>query len=57
MFISTFVIAAIIVFQLIWLKKVYHYEQKQFDHNIARALRGFFIASPCRCAIASPRDE
>lgn len=42
-FISTLVIAAIIIFQLIWLKKVYHYEQTQFDHGIAKALRGFYI--------------
>ncbi|MFL5742273.1 MAG: sensor histidine kinase [Flavisolibacter sp.] len=41
-FISTLVIAAIIIFQLIWLKKVYYYEQKQFDHGIAKALRGFY---------------
>jgi two-component system, OmpR family, phosphate regulon sensor histidine kinase PhoR len=42
MFISAFVIAAIVVFQLIWLRKVYSYEQKQFDHGIARAVRGFY---------------
>ena len=42
MFISAFVIAAIVVFQLIWLRKVYNYEQKQFDHGIARAVRGFY---------------
>lgn len=42
MFISTFVIAVIIVFQLVWLKKIYSYEQKQFNHGIARAVRGFY---------------
>src|SRR6476660_7239628 len=41
-FISTFIIAAIIVFQLIWLRKVYHFEQKQFDHSIAQAIRGLY---------------
>jgi two-component system phosphate regulon sensor histidine kinase PhoR len=41
-FISTFVIAAIIIFQLIWLKRVYRYEQKQFDQGIAKAIRGFY---------------
>lgn len=41
-FISTLVIAAIIIFQLIWLNKVYHREQKEFDQGIARALRDFY---------------
>lgn len=41
-FISTFIIAAIIVFQLIWLRKVYFFEQKEFDHSIAKAVRGFY---------------
>ncbi|HEX2608550.1 MAG TPA: HAMP domain-containing sensor histidine kinase [Flavisolibacter sp.] len=39
-FISTFIIAAILIFQLIWLKKVYLFEQKQFDHSIAKVVRG-----------------
>ncbi len=41
-FISAVIIAAIIIFQLIWLRKVYNFEQKQFDHSIARAVRGFY---------------
>jgi two-component system phosphate regulon sensor histidine kinase PhoR len=41
-FISTCIIAAIIIFQLIWLKKVYNYEQKEFDHSIIRAVRGLY---------------
>jgi two-component system phosphate regulon sensor histidine kinase PhoR len=41
-FISTFVIAAIMIFQLIWLRKVYYYEQKEFDHAIAKVVRGFY---------------
>ncbi|MFL5773942.1 MAG: sensor histidine kinase [Flavisolibacter sp.] len=40
--ISTCIISAIIIFQLIWLKKVYNYEQKEFTHGIARAVRGFY---------------
>ena len=40
--ISTFIIAAIIIFQLIWLRKVYYYEQKEFDHAIAKVVRGFY---------------
>jgi two-component system phosphate regulon sensor histidine kinase PhoR len=41
-FISTFIVAAIIIFQLIWLRKVYYYEQKEFDHAIAKVVRGFY---------------
>ncbi|HEU0063727.1 MAG TPA: HAMP domain-containing sensor histidine kinase [Flavisolibacter sp.] len=41
-FISTVVISAIIVFQLIWLKNVYNFEQKQFDHAIAQSIRGYY---------------
>ena len=41
-FISTLVISAIVVFQLIWLKNVYNFEQKQFDHAIAQSIRGYF---------------
>src|SRR6476661_1138913 len=41
-FISTLIITAIVVFQLIWLKKVYYFEQKEFDHGIARAVRDFY---------------
>src|SRR6476661_4977416 len=41
-FVSTLIIAAIVIFQLIWLNKVYHFEQKDFDHSIARAVRGFY---------------
>lgn len=40
--VSTLIISAIIVFQLIWLRKVYNYEQKEFDHSIARAVRNFY---------------
>ena len=41
-FLSTLIIAAIVVFQLIWLRKVYNYEQKEFDHSIARAVRNLY---------------
>ena len=41
-FISTLIIAAIVVIQLIWLKKVYYLEQKEFDHAIARTVRDFY---------------
>lgn len=41
-FVSTLIIAAIVIFQLVWLKKVYYYEEKQFDHSIGKALRGVY---------------
>lgn len=41
-FVSTVIITAIVVFQLIWLWKVYNFEQKNFDLSIARAVRNFF---------------
>lgn len=41
-FVSTFIIAAIVIFQLIWLRKVYYFEQKEFDHAIAKAVRGVY---------------
>jgi two-component system phosphate regulon sensor histidine kinase PhoR len=41
-FVSAVIIAAILLFQLIWLKKVYRYEQKGFNHGIVRAVRGFY---------------
>jgi two-component system phosphate regulon sensor histidine kinase PhoR len=41
-FISTLIITAIITFQLIWLKKVYNYEERQFDHSIVRVIRGYY---------------
>ncbi|HWJ27780.1 MAG TPA: hypothetical protein VNS32_14640, partial [Flavisolibacter sp.] len=41
-FISTLIIAAIIIFQLTWLWKVYNFEQREFDHSIARAVRGYY---------------
>ena len=41
-FISTLIIATILVFQLVWLKKVYHYEEKEFDHTIIKAIRDLY---------------
>ena len=41
-FISTFVIAAIVIFQLVWLRDVYYHEQKEFDKAIAKTVRGFY---------------
>jgi two-component system, OmpR family, phosphate regulon sensor histidine kinase PhoR len=41
-FISTLVIAAILVFQLVWLKNVYRFEQKEFDHGVIKAIRGLY---------------
>lgn len=39
---STFIIGAIIIFQIIWLRKVYYFEQKEFDHAVAKVVRGFY---------------
>lgn len=41
-FISTVIIAVILVFQLIWLKRVYNFEQKEFDHSVVKAIRGLY---------------
>ena len=41
-FISTIIIATIIVFQLVWLKKVYHFEEKEFNHNVVKTVRGLY---------------
>lgn len=41
-FVCTFVIATIIIFQLVWLRDVYYREQKDFDRSIAKAVRGFY---------------
>lgn len=41
-FISSLVIAAILIFQLVWLKKIYRYEQKEFDHSVVKAVRGLY---------------
>jgi two-component system phosphate regulon sensor histidine kinase PhoR len=41
-FISTLVIAAILVFQLVWLKKIYLKEQKEFDLGVIKAIRGLY---------------
>ena len=41
-FISSLVIAAILIFQLVWLRKIYRYEQKEFDHSVVKAVRGLY---------------
>src|SRR5947209_9063613 len=38
--ISTLIITAIITFQLVWLRQVYNFEQREFDHRITRAIKG-----------------
>ncbi|MBD0351992.1 MAG: HAMP domain-containing histidine kinase [Flavisolibacter sp.] len=39
---SALIIAAIIIFQLIWLNKIYHYEQKDFERRVTHAVRDFY---------------
>ncbi|HEX7904111.1 MAG TPA: HAMP domain-containing sensor histidine kinase [Chitinophagaceae bacterium] len=41
-FISTVIIAVILIFQLTWLKRVYNFEQKEFDHSVVKAIRGLY---------------
>jgi two-component system phosphate regulon sensor histidine kinase PhoR len=41
-FISALIITIIVIFQLIWLKKVYRFEQKEFDISILKAIRGLY---------------
>ncbi|WP_276500520.1 sensor histidine kinase [Terrimonas pollutisoli] len=41
-FISSLVIAIILIFQLVWLRKVYLFEQKEFDHSVVKAVRGLY---------------
>lgn len=41
-FISTLVIAGIVVFQLIWLRQEYRNEQKEFDTSVTKAIKGMY---------------
>src|SRR4030095_10151732 len=41
-FASALIIAIIVVFQLVWLKKVYQFEQKEFDISVLKAIRGLY---------------
>lgn len=41
-FISSLIITIILVFQLVWLNKIYHFEQKEFDHAVVKAIRGVY---------------
>lgn len=41
-FISTIIIATIVVFQLAWLKKVYRFEQKEFDRSVVKSIKGLY---------------
>ena len=42
LFASAVIIAIIMMFQLVWLKKVYHFEQKEFDLSVLKAVRGLY---------------
>jgi len=39
---TTFLIAIIVLVQLFWLKKVYSFEEKQFNNNVVKSIRGVF---------------
>jgi two-component system phosphate regulon sensor histidine kinase PhoR len=40
--ISTLLVAIIIAVQLFWLEKVYRYEEKQFNINVSKSIRGLY---------------
>ena len=40
--ISTVLITLIIAIQLIWLQKVYRYEEKQFNINVSKSIRALY---------------
>jgi len=56
-FISSLIIAAILVFQLVWLKKIYLFEQKEFDHSVVKAIRGLYEDLDIRIYDASPLNK
>ncbi len=39
---ATLLAAVVVTVQLYWLKKVYSFEQKQFDLNVVKSIRGLF---------------
>ncbi len=39
---STIIIGLIIVIQAFWLRKVYHYEEKEFDRKVISAIKGLY---------------
>ena len=41
-FISTLIITTILILQLAWLRKVYRFEQKEFDHSVIKVIRGLY---------------
>jgi two-component system phosphate regulon sensor histidine kinase PhoR len=39
---ATILTTLIVIVQLYWLKKVYSYEEKQFQNNVVKSIRGVF---------------
>ena len=39
---ATLLAAIVVTVQLYWLKKVYSYEQRQFNLNVVKSIRGVF---------------
>jgi two-component system, OmpR family, phosphate regulon sensor histidine kinase PhoR len=56
-FISTLIIAIILVFQLIWLRKVYRFEEKEFDHSVVKVIRGLYEDLTVTAYNTSPLNE
>src|SRR6476620_3931660 len=40
--ISTLLLAVIIAVQLFWMQKIYRYEEKQFNINVSKSIRGLY---------------
>jgi two-component system phosphate regulon sensor histidine kinase PhoR len=45
------------VFQLVWLLKVYRYEEKEFDHSVVKAIRGLYEDITVTAYNTSPLNE
>ena len=56
-FISSLIIAAILIFQLVWLKKIYRFEQKEFDHSVVKAVRGLYEDLEIKAYNVTPLNE
>lgn len=56
-FIGTLILAVIIIFQLLWLRKVYRFEQKEFDHSVVKSIRGLYEDLSIPAYNSSPLNE
>jgi two-component system phosphate regulon sensor histidine kinase PhoR len=56
-FISSLIIAAILIFQLVWLKKIYRFEKKEFDHSVVKVVRGLYEDLDIKSYNVTPLNE